>query len=114
MATLERLLNKKLGETLEPIFVDGVNSYVRHMREPQFLDQFSSATGGTALAFINWTTTKSFVIPVPPLAEQMRIVAKVDHLLSQCDELSARLRERQSTTEELLTATIHHLLNNVN
>ena len=47
---------------------------------------------------------------VPPLAEQKRIVAKVDQLLSQCDALSARLRERQSATRQLLTATIHEIL----
>ena len=43
--------------------------------------------------------------------EQKRIVAKVDGLLSQCDELSARLRDRQATSQQLLAATIHHLLN---
>ncbi len=43
--------------------------------------------------------------------DRQRIVAKVDSLLSQCDELSARLQDRPSTTHGLLTATIHHLLN---
>jgi len=51
-----------------------------------------------------------FPVPLPPLAEQKRIVAKVDQLLSQCDELSARLRERQSATQQLLTATINQIL----
>ena len=49
-------------------------------------------------------------VPLPPLAEQKRIVTKVDQLLSQCDELSARLRDRESVTQQLLTATVHHLL----
>ena len=68
------------------------------------------ATGMTATG-IKAAKLKLVPIPLPPLAEQKRIVAKVDQLLSQCDELSARLRERQSTTQQLLTATIHHLLN---
>ena len=51
--------------------------------------------------------------PLPPLAEQKRIVAKVDQLLSQYGELSAQLRKRQSATQQLLTTTIHHLLNGI-
>ena len=39
-----------------------------------------------------------------------RDVANLDHLLWQCDELTIRLRESQSTSQELLTTTIHHLL----
>ncbi|WP_168565493.1 restriction endonuclease subunit S domain-containing protein [Crateriforma spongiae] len=42
--------------------------------------------------------------------EQKRIVSKVSVLLSQLDELSARLRCRQSTTDALLTALIHQIL----
>ena len=68
----------------------------------------------TAQPNISLTNVKHFLVPLPPLAEQKRIVAKMDQLLSQCDELSARLRERQSATQQLLTATIHHVLNGVN
>ncbi len=72
------------------------------------LDQFF--TGATIKHFTGKELAR-YVICVPPLGEQKRIVAKVDQLLSQCDELSARLRERQSASQGLLNATIHHLLN---
>ncbi len=53
---------------------------------------------------------ESFVVGLPPLSEQKRIVSKVSTLLAQCDELAARLRSRQSTTDALLTALIHQIL----
>ena len=37
---------------------------------------------------------RSFCIPLPPLAEQHRIVAKVDALMQLCDTLESRLKER--------------------
>ena len=47
------------------------------------------------------------------VATLQAFTTKVDQLRSQCDELSARLRERQSTTQRLLTAIIHKLLKRV-
>ena len=48
--------------------------------------------------------------PFPPLAEQQRIVAKVDELLRWCDALEARLTAAQSTAAALLDATLHQIL----
>ena len=51
---------------------------------------------------LNLDNIRTLPIALPPLAEQKRIVSKVSVLLSQCDELSARLRSRQSTTDALI------------
>ncbi len=67
------------------------------------------ATGMTAKG-IKAAKLKLVPIPLPPKAEQKRIVSKVSDLLSQLDKLSAQLRNRQSTTEALLTAQIHAIL----
>jgi len=39
--------------------------------------------------------------PLPPLAEQKRIVAKVDHLMSLLDDLEAKLRKQEETATRL-------------
>ena len=50
-------------------------------------------------------------VPIPPLAEQHRIVAKVDELMALCDELEARLTTASATHQQLLEATIQEALN---
>jgi len=48
--------------------------------------------------------------PLPPLAEQRRIVAKVDALMALCDRLEAALTEASSTSDRLLGALLHEAL----
>lgn len=48
----------------------------------------------------------SFPIPVPPLAEQQRIVAKVDELMVLCDALKARLADAAETQKHLADAIV--------
>ena len=47
-----------------------------------------------------------FEIPCPPLAEQHRIVAKVDELMALCDTLKFRLNNAQTTQNQLINAII--------
>ena len=46
------------------------------------------------------------LIPLPPLEEQHRIVAKVDELMALCDALKARLAEAQTTQIHLADAIV--------
>ena len=52
---------------------------------------------------------ESFDIPVPPLADQRRIVAKVDELMVVLDALEASLTVARSTAKNLLDATATRL-----
>ena len=45
-------------------------------------------------------------IPIPPLAEQRRIVSKVDELFALCDGLKGRIHEAQVTQLNLATALV--------
>ncbi len=51
-------------------------------------------------------------IPLPPLAEQHRIVAKVGELMALCDQLEASLTAAQTETSRLLESVLHHALQN--
>lgn len=48
--------------------------------------------------------------PLPPLAEQKRIVARVEELLRHCDALEAQLAQTRTLGAHLLDSTLHHLL----
>jgi hypothetical protein len=44
------------------------------------------------------------------LAEQKRIVSRVEALLRQCDALAAQLHQTRTLGAHLLDSTLHHLL----
>ena len=62
---------------------------------------------------LSMANISKFVIPVPPLPEQHRIVAKVDELMALCDQLKARLNDAQTTQLHLADAVVSNALNEV-
>lgn len=54
---------------------------------------------------------KASSLPLPPLAEQHRIVAKVDALMALCDRLETALTTADTTRQRLLEALLHQALN---
>ena len=50
-----------------------------------------------------------FVISLPPLAEQRRIVTKVDQLMALVDQLETQLRTSHNTAEKLMEAVVAEL-----
>jgi type I restriction enzyme S subunit len=59
---------------------------------------------------LNLDNIRSLSIPLPPLAEQHRIVAKVDELMALCDQLAASLTTGEQTRTRLLEAVLHNAL----
>lgn len=73
---------------------------------------FSDNATGAQLTMpkINQTTLLALPIPVPPKLEQHRIVAKVDELMSLCDQFEASLNHGENTRSHLLNALLHETL----
>ncbi|MCE0849485.1 restriction endonuclease subunit S [Pseudomonas asiatica] len=64
----------------------------------------------TNLASINMAQLRACVFPLPPLAEQHRIVAKVDQLMALCDQLKARLNQARQVHEQLASALVEQVV----
>jgi type I restriction enzyme S subunit len=64
--------------------------------------------GGTTVQSIKWDQLLTLELPLPPLAEQKRIVAKVDQLMALCDDLEAKQTKKRDlatqSTRSALTA----------
>jgi len=67
--------------------------------EPELTQQCGQAN-------FNGTKLKNTLVPVPPVAEQKRIVAKVDQLMALCDELETKLNQAQKQSAQLMEATV--------
>ena len=79
------------------------------MSEQVRLQIGEEATGMTATG-ITASRLKEIPVPIPPLAEQHRIVAKVDKLMALCDRLKADLATSRARQERLAAALIESAL----
>jgi len=79
------------------------------MRSPPVQNYWASFSKGAAVQGLNIGDLRPTPIPLPPLAEQHRIVAKVDALMSLCDTLEARLTAARDVHGQFAAAAVHHL-----
>jgi len=70
-------------------------------------DYFAGSSKQTTnLASINMTQLRACAFPVPPLAEQHRIVAKVDQLMALCDQLKTQLSQARQLNQQLASTLV--------
>jgi type I restriction enzyme S subunit len=87
---------------------DGVDTrYLLHFfNSPQAIESMLTFRVTTALPNISLTNAREFILPLPPLAEQRRIVAKVDQLITYVDQLESQIDQSHSTAESLKESVV--------
>lgn len=89
-----------------------VNYFVYHcLRSPYFVKYVENTQIGIAYPAINDAQFFSGLIPLPPLAEQHRIVAKVDELMKLCDALEAGIIKSYDVHGQLVETLLNGLCN---
>ena len=75
-------------------------------------EYYAEVAGGTSSSMKNVSRSqvRALKIALPPLAEQHRIVAKVDELMAICDQLKAKLQQSQETQVQLTDALVDKAL----
>jgi hypothetical protein len=99
------LIRVRLQDTALPEYV---NAYFGTLicRQTQIEPQ---VTRQTNQANFNGTKLKEVAIPLPPLAEQKRIVAKVDELMALIDELEAKQTKKRELGARLTKSALDAL-----
>jgi len=87
-----------------------VDYVYRVLKSPMGQAAMGLGTTKVAQPNINAQTLAAIPIPLPPLAEQSRIVAKVDELFALCDRLETQLTTAHSEGRRLLEALLQHAL----
>ena len=72
-----------------------------------FEAELSGKGFGTTFTAITGKDLRRFLAPLPPLAEQKRIVAKVEALLALCDALAAEVAAAEEVRARLLQAVLN-------
>lgn len=89
---------------LLPVFL------LRWIQSPSVQSEIEgNASGTTNQIELNTSTVIAHLIPVPPIAEQLRIVAKVDALMVLCDRLEAQQADAESAHAQLVQALLDSL-----
>jgi len=94
---------------VRPLFVN--QDYILlFLKSPHFIESgipMMTGTAGQKRVPIEYFAHSPF--PLPPLAEQHRIVSKVDELMALCDRLEAGRTVQEATRDRLATASLARL-----
>lgn len=102
----DKIVRLTLSDLCVPRFIWLVNNYAEHARDYYAV----KATGvSPSMKNVSREVILNLPVPIPPLAEQHRIVAKVNELMTLCDHLDAALDRAEAHRTRLLDAALHAL-----
>jgi type I restriction enzyme S subunit len=71
---------------------------------------YAELTKGGLQPFLSLKILNEIDFPLPPIAEQNRIVQKIDELMQYCNELEASIKQSESQNEKLLQQVLREAL----
>ena len=90
-------------ETLLPFNID----YIYYFFKYKWLDYNKDKMFGTAIPYIRLGNLQEFPISLPPLAEQQRIVERIETMFAKLDEAKEKLQNTLDTFETRKAAILH-------
>jgi len=93
----------RLSDAVDPHF------FVLALRQAADSGRLQEYFTGATFKHLTGTGIDRFSFPLPSLAEQQRIVAKVDELMAVCDQLEAAQEERERRRAQLSVASLARL-----
>jgi len=84
--------------------------YIHHVFMGLWENHVKGKQSGSAINYIKLGNFEKFVLPIPPLAEQQRIVARVEELFAQTRALAKELDHSQIELGGLNKSALSHLL----
>nr|WP_136161830.1 restriction endonuclease subunit S [Sphingomonas flavalba] len=97
------MLASMIPGTFEPKFL------LYSLRDPELMNRVQDKPVGSTVQHFRVGGIETLLVPVPPLAEQKRIVVKVDELMALCDRLEEQVREGERLSAELMASLVHVL-----
>ena len=76
------------------------------MKSEYFLSYALQKATGSTIKNVSLKTMREFPVPLPPLGEQSRIVAKIDELLHICEQLKENISKKQNTQIKLADSLV--------
>ncbi|MCS6328152.1 MAG: restriction endonuclease subunit S [Nitrospira sp.] len=92
------------------LFLPDIRQFIHlSLTSPLFQKVIDDVQVGVSREGLSMQRLRLFPMLIPPLAEQQRIVAKVDELMALCDRLEAAQAERENRRDRLAAASLNRL-----
>lgn len=98
------MLARLVPETINPRFM------LYSLRDPALMERVQDKPLGMTVQHLRVGGVETLLVPLPPLDEQHRIVAKLDELMALCDRLEASLQQADNKRARLLESLLAEAL----